>query len=54
MKTTYPSFESLTEQRDRFEFRSTVYAVIGAGLLVGAVLVTMGEVIARIIAGSIR
>lgn len=51
---TYPSFESLTEQRDRSEFRSTIYAVIGVGLAVGVVLLLSGEFIARIIAGSIR
>jgi ABC-type lipoprotein release transport system permease subunit len=47
---TYPSFETLTAERERREFRSTVLAVIIAGLAVGVVLLLCGEQIARALA----
>jgi ABC-type lipoprotein release transport system permease subunit len=50
MSRTFPSWETLTAERDRREFRSTVLAVVIAGLAVGVVLLLCGEQIARALA----
>lgn len=50
MSRTFPSWETLTAERERREFRRLTLALLLGGAFVGVVLLLCGEQIARALA----